>query len=104
MHNRAVSNRTFLANRQRRIRVHVQRAIILDVGASTNHNGCGIASHHRVIPDTRALVDGDIADDHCTWGNEYILRDSWQDAVKWKYRHNLLLRFVSLVQYYIVSG
>src|SRR5437016_3309521 len=89
--NRPMSNRTLFTNSQGRIGIDMQGAIILDVGARTNNNGSAIATYNGVIPDACALMDGDIANDHCTWGNKDIIGNGWPDAVIRENWHGFLL-------------
>src|ERR1700730_14748345 len=82
MYDRPVSDRAFIADNQRGVSIHVQRAIILYVGAPPDHDRSYVTAHNGVIPDACALVNSDIADDHCAGSDKYIVRDSRRDAVK----------------------
>src|SRR5258706_14039837 len=76
MNDGTVPDRTFVANCQRRILVDMQHAVILYVGSPTNHDRGAISTHDGVVPDACALSNGDVADDHRSWGDEDVLFDS----------------------------
>src|SRR6266566_579565 len=91
MHNGIMSNGTFLTNSQWCITIHMQRTIILDIGATSNHNWRTISAYYCVIPDTGSLMNGHIANNHGSWCNKYILCNRRPYSLKRKNRHKQLL-------------
>src|SRR5260370_20705290 len=95
-HGRAVNDSpmpygAFVAYSKRRIGIHVQRAIVLDVRPATNHDGSRIAPYHSIVPNTCTLSNSDIAD-HCRARcNENILSNSGPNAVVGEDGHGFLL-------------
>src|SRR5437660_3031480 len=85
--NGAVSNCTLVANGEGCIGIDVQGAVVLNVGTATDDNGCGVPAHDCVIPDAGAFVDDDVANDHCTRGDKYVVCDGRPDTFIGKNRH-----------------
>src|ERR1700694_1617950 len=96
MHYCAVSDRATITDGQGRVGIDVQRAIILNVRVSSNHDGSHIATHYGVVPDARALGNSDVANNHGSRRDKNIIGDSRPEAVKWKDRHCLLLMLTAL--------
>src|ERR1700724_1873925 len=91
MHHCAVSDRAVIADGQGRVGINVQRAIILYISVSSDHDRSYIATHDRIVPDARAFVYSDIANNRGPWRDKRIIGDGGPDAVKRKYRHCFLL-------------
>src|SRR6202023_2521338 len=91
MHHRAVSDRAIIADDQGRIGINVQRAIILYVRVSSDHDGSHITTNYGVVPDARACGNSDIANNHGSRRDKYVIRNGGPDAVKRKDRHCFLL-------------
>src|SRR5438128_1743538 len=91
MNDGPMPNCTLFTNGQGRIGIDMQGAIILDVGARTNNNGSAVATYNGVIPDACTLMNGDIANNHCTRGNEDVICDGRPNAVIRENRHDFLL-------------
>src|SRR5579883_413793 len=81
MHDSAVTDRTLIPNRQGRILIDVQHAVILNIGAASNDDGRAISSHDRIVPDAGPFANGDIANDHRARGNEDVALDGGRYAL-----------------------
>jgi hypothetical protein len=83
MENDIMSDSTLFAYRQESIGIEVERAVILNVGASPDDNGAGICAYNRVVPDAHSLVKSNITDDHRIRSNEDVFRNGRPFALKW---------------------
>src|SRR6266487_3890551 len=91
MNDGSVPDSTRVTNSKGRVHVHVQRAVILDIRVVADDDGRAISAYHGVVPDAGAFVDGNIADDHRTGGNKYIICNGWPNTVIRENWHALLL-------------
>src|SRR5579883_50623 len=89
---RAMPNRTILSDSKRRIGIHVQHAIILDIGAPSNHNRGRIPANDGVVPDACPLVNRHIANNHGSWRNKYVGGNFRHHALKWQNWHGFTPR------------
>src|SRR2546427_10522798 len=64
----AMPDGTFITNCERRAWIYMKRAIILDVRPATDDDRRGIGAYDGVVPDTRAFMDGDVANYHRAGG------------------------------------
>src|SRR5229473_785729 len=85
---RPMPNRALVANRERRISIHVQCAVILDIRPATNNNGRNISTYHSVVPDASSLANSDVTYHHRSRSNENILSNSGPNALVRQDRHS----------------
>jgi len=83
MHNGAMPNCTLITNRERRVGVYMQRAIILDVAAVTNDDWRGISAYDGVVPDTCTFANSDISYYHGAGGDKDIFFYSGHNTLVW---------------------
>src|SRR5579872_4906554 len=95
MHYGAVSDRAFIADGQGRVRIDMQRAVILYIRAPTDDDRGHVATHYGIVPDARAFCYSDIANNHCAGRDKYIVRDGGPDTIKGEYWHCFLLLAMS---------
>src|SRR2546425_3529681 len=94
VNNGTMADGTFVANRERCICIYMECAVVLDICATPYDDGCAIAAHDGIVPDACAFVNGDVADDHCTGGDEDVFGDGRPNIVIRENWHDLLLRFL----------
>src|SRR5215469_7434777 len=109
MNDGPVPDSTLVTNSKGCVHVHVQRAVILDVCAAADDDRRAISTYHGVVPNARAFVDGNVADDLRAGGNKYVVCNSWPNTIIRENWHALLLLFDhpfqtphDLIQYWTV--
>src|SRR6266705_4238491 len=81
MHDGAMPNRTLITNRERRVGIYMQRAIILDVRTTTNDDRRGIGAYDSVIPETCHFANSDISYHHSAGSDKDIFFYCGHDAL-----------------------
>lgn len=75
VHDRTVANRDIIANRTRRIGIDVNNRAILDIRSLADPHTIAVGADDDIEPNAAAGTNLDVADDHRTWRNKYIIRD-----------------------------
>ena len=57
--------------------------VVADGGEGADCDTVDVPTNHAVIPDGGPLVDGDLTDDSCIWGNPIVVKPGHQ-VVQWE--------------------